>query len=78
MDPDPEQDPDPDPLFHETDPRIRINIKMKRIRNTAFNYCIESGIVLFRQKIEGQASVGNDLKRTELSYQVNYRHFLNY
>ena len=25
---------DPDPLFHETDPRIRIDIKMKRIRNT--------------------------------------------
>ena len=24
---------DPDPLFHETDPRIRIHIKMKRIRN---------------------------------------------
>ena len=24
-----------DPLFHETDPRIRIHIKMKRIRNTA-------------------------------------------
>ena len=35
-----EQDPDPDPLFHETDPRIRIHIKMKRIRNTAVNrYC---------------------------------------
>ena len=30
LDPDPEQDP----LFHETDPRIRIHIKMKRIRNT--------------------------------------------
>ena len=29
-----EQDPDPNPLFHETDPRIRINIKMKQIRNT--------------------------------------------
>ena len=26
---------DPDPLFHETDPRIRIHIKMKRIRNAA-------------------------------------------
>ena len=26
---------DPDPLFRETDPRIRIHIKMKRIRNTA-------------------------------------------
>ena len=25
----------PDPLFHETDPRIRIDIKIKRIRNTA-------------------------------------------
>ena len=25
---------DPDPFFHETDPRIRISIKMKRIRNT--------------------------------------------
>ena len=25
-----------DPLFHETDPRIRIHIKMKRIRNTEF------------------------------------------
>ena len=23
-----------EPLFHETDPRIRIHIKMKRIRNT--------------------------------------------
>ena len=30
-----EQDPNPDPLFYETDPRIRIHIKMKRIRNTA-------------------------------------------
>ena len=30
-----EQDPDPDPLFHKTDQRIRIHIKMKRIRNTA-------------------------------------------
>ena len=29
---DPEQDPDP--LFHKSDPRIRINIKIKRIRNT--------------------------------------------
>ena len=29
-----EQDPDPDPLFHETNPRIRVHIKMKRIRNT--------------------------------------------
>ena len=29
---DPEQDPGS--LFHETDPRIRIHIKMKRIRNT--------------------------------------------
>ena len=29
-----EQDPDLDPLFHETDPRIWIQIKMKRIRNT--------------------------------------------
>ena len=31
-----ESDPelDPDPLFHKTDPRIRIQIKMKRIRNT--------------------------------------------
>ena len=26
-----------DPLFHETDPRIRIHIKMKRIRITDFN-----------------------------------------
>ena len=34
---DPEQDPDPDLLFHETDPRIRIHIKMKRIRNTDKN-----------------------------------------
>ena len=25
---------DPDPIFHEADPRIRIHIKMKRIRNT--------------------------------------------
>ena len=25
---------DPDPLFHETDPRIRIHIKMKRICKT--------------------------------------------
>ena len=25
---------DPDPLFHETDPRIRIQIKMKRIRGS--------------------------------------------
>jgi len=32
-----EQDPDPDPLFHETDPRIRIYIKVKRIRNTAYS-----------------------------------------
>ena len=31
-----EQDPDPDPLFRETDPRIRIHIKMKLIRNTSF------------------------------------------
>ena len=29
-----EQDPVPDPLFHATDPRIRIHIKMKRIRNS--------------------------------------------
>ena len=29
-------EPDPDLLFHETDPRIRIRIKMKRIRNTAY------------------------------------------
>ena len=29
-----EPDPEPDPLFHETDPMIRIRIKMKRIRNT--------------------------------------------
>ena len=29
---------DPDPLFHETDPRIRIHIKMKRIRNTGYLY----------------------------------------
>ena len=29
---------DPDPFFHETDPRIRIHIKMKRIRNTAISY----------------------------------------
>ena len=28
---------DPDPLFHETDPRIRIHIKMKRIRNTGID-----------------------------------------
>ena len=28
---------DPDPLFHETDPSIRIDIKMKRIRNTVNN-----------------------------------------
>ena len=27
---------DLDPLFHATDPRIRIHIKMKRIRNTDF------------------------------------------
>ena len=26
--------PEPDPLFHETDPRIRIQIKMKRIHIT--------------------------------------------
>ena len=26
--------PDPGPLFPEVDPRIRIQIKMKRIRNT--------------------------------------------
>ena len=25
---------DPDPLFHETDSKIRIHFKMKRIRNT--------------------------------------------
>ena len=30
------QDPDPDPLFPETDPMIRIHIKMKRIRNTDY------------------------------------------
>ena len=31
----------PDPLFHETDPRIRIHIKMKRIRNTEkFDYFV--------------------------------------
>ena len=29
---------DPDPIFTETDPRIRIRIKMKRIRNTYFNW----------------------------------------
>ena len=28
---------EPDPLFHETDPRIRIHVKMKRIRNTGVN-----------------------------------------
>ena len=28
-----ELNPDPVPLFHETDPRIRIRIKMKRIRH---------------------------------------------
>ena len=27
---------DPDPLFHETNSRIRIHIKMKPIRNTAY------------------------------------------
>ena len=27
---------EPDPLFHETDQRIRIHIKMKRIHNTDF------------------------------------------
>ena len=26
---------DPDPLLYDTDPRIRIQIKMKRIRNNA-------------------------------------------
>ena len=31
-------DLDPDPIFHERDPRIRIRIKMKRIRNTGINY----------------------------------------
>ena len=33
---DPEQDPDP--LYHETDPRIRIQIKMKRIHNTDWKF----------------------------------------
>ena len=34
-----EQDPDPDPdlLLNEQDPRIRIHIIMKRIRNTFFS-----------------------------------------
>ena len=27
---------DPDQAFHETDPRIRIRIKIKQIRNTEF------------------------------------------
>ena len=35
---------DPDPFFHETDPRIRISIKMKRIRNTGSWDCIPSNI----------------------------------
>ena len=34
---------DPDPLFHETDPRIRIHIKIKRIRNTAD--CIKEKLI---------------------------------
>ena len=32
-----EQDPDLDPLFNEMDPRIRIYVKMKRLRNTDCN-----------------------------------------
>ena len=35
---------DPDPLFHETDPRIRIHIKMKRIRNTG-NYILQVNLL---------------------------------
>ena len=37
---------DPDPLFHEMDPRIRIQIKMKRIRNTGlwFNLNHQTGV----------------------------------
>ena len=40
---------DPDPLFHETDPRIRIHIKMKRIRNTDFFSQSLSGPLAWRQ-----------------------------
>ena len=35
--PDFRSDLDPDPLFHETDPRIRIHNKLKRIRNTGLH-----------------------------------------
>ena len=38
-------DPNPDPLFHETDPRIRIQIKMKWIRNTEFFYDITPNLL---------------------------------
>ena len=46
-----EQDPDsdPDPFFHETDPRIRIHNKMKRIRNNDLYYSTE--LIFFLAKL---------------------------
>ena len=43
---DPEQDPDP--LYHETDRRIWIRIKMKRIHNTDWKF--KRGQVYYDQK----------------------------
>ena len=69
---------DPDPLFHETDPRIRIHIKMKRIRNTFFlskMLWFKIYTVLFKTKINKQW--GNFLsKKIWLTEIINIFFFL--